>query len=47
MLLSYGYSDLRDWTFRNNVFYNIEGVAQIGIPGCRFYNWKKITDITW
>ncbi|MCS7179876.1 MAG: right-handed parallel beta-helix repeat-containing protein [bacterium] len=38
MLLSYGYSDLRDWTFRNNVFYNIGGVAQIGIPGCKFYN---------
>ncbi|HOK56620.1 MAG TPA: choice-of-anchor Q domain-containing protein [bacterium] len=38
MLLSYGYSDLRDWTFRNNIFYNIGGVAQIGIPGVKFYN---------
>ena len=30
--------DVRDWTFRNNVFYNLAGTANIGIRNVKFYN---------
>jgi len=38
MMLGNGYSEIRDWTFRNNIFYNVGGVCQVGWPGFKFYN---------
>jgi hypothetical protein len=29
---------IHDWTFRNNVFANVELGASIGIPNCKWYN---------
>jgi hypothetical protein len=33
-----GVADIRDWTFRNNVFDSIGAVANVGIPGVNWYN---------
>jgi len=33
-----GVQDIRDWTFRNNIFENIQLQANIYVPGFRFYN---------
>lgn len=34
----WGNADVRDWTFRNNVFENIRAQANIYAPGFKFYN---------